>query len=166
MSPKEKKASYMKEYNKRRAEEKRAYEREYKKANKEKESVRHKKYVDSHKEERAEYLKEYMKTYDKDYWKKYRKENPEKSSLYSATRRVLKRKSSINLTRGEKDEISKIYKKCKRTTRETDVEHEVDHIIPLAKGGLHHPSNLQIITKTENRRKGTKLCYYKKKKSI
>ena len=34
--------------------------------------------------------------------------------------------------------------------------HEVDHIIPLSKGGLHHEDNLQYLTRLENRKKGAK----------
>ena len=33
----------------------------------------------------------------------------------------------------------------------------VDHIIPLAKGGLHHPRNLRIITAKENIEKRDKI---------
>ena len=35
--------------------------------------------------------------------------------------------------------------------------HEVDHIIPLSKGGLHHEDNLQYLTVYENRAKGNKI---------
>lgn len=35
--------------------------------------------------------------------------------------------------------------------------YEVDHIIPLSKGGKHHEDNLQYLTKEENRKKGSKL---------
>ena len=38
-------------------------------------------------------------------------------------------------------------------------KYHVDHIIPLSKGGLHHPDNLRVITATENLRKHTKLIY-------
>ena len=35
--------------------------------------------------------------------------------------------------------------------------YEVDHIVPLSKGGLHHQDNLQYLTVTENRTKGARL---------
>jgi len=35
--------------------------------------------------------------------------------------------------------------------------HEVDHIIPIAKGGPHHQDNLQYLTRNENRTKSDKL---------
>lgn len=35
--------------------------------------------------------------------------------------------------------------------------YEVDHIIPISKGGLHSLSNLQYLTKTENRVKSNKI---------
>lgn len=34
---------------------------------------------------------------------------------------------------------------------------EVDHIIPISRGGLHHQDNLQYLPMTENRRKSNKL---------
>jgi hypothetical protein len=55
------------------------------------------------------------------------------------------------------DKIRKIYQRCKQMCEETGIEYEVDHIIPIAKGGLHHQDNLQIITKSENRSKGCKI---------
>lgn len=35
--------------------------------------------------------------------------------------------------------------------------HEVDHIVPISKGGPHHQDNLQYLTRQANRRKGNKL---------
>ncbi len=35
--------------------------------------------------------------------------------------------------------------------------YEVDHIVPLSKGGTNYPYNLQLLTKECNRRKGNKI---------
>jgi len=35
--------------------------------------------------------------------------------------------------------------------------YEVDHIIPLSRGGLHHENNLQYLIKEQNRRKGNRM---------
>ena len=40
--------------------------------------------------------------------------------------------------------------------------HHVDHIRPLAAGGVHHPDNLQVITAEENLSKSS---FYKGKKA-
>ncbi len=55
------------------------------------------------------------------------------------------------------DIIKSIYEECRRLSVETGVPHEVDHIIPIAKGGLHHQDNLQILTMSENRKKGSNI---------
>lgn len=56
--------------------------------------------------------------------------------------------------------ILAIYREAARLTVETGVRHEVDHIYPLQSDvvcGLHCPANLQILTKTENIRKGNRI---------
>jgi len=53
-------------------------------------------------------------------------------------------------------EIAKIYRECRRITKETGVVHHVDHYYPLQGEtvcGLHVHFNLQIITKEENLQK-------------
>lgn len=54
----------------------------------------------------------------------------------------------------ERAAIQDLFTEAQRLTRETGKRHEVDHIKPLAAGGLHERSNLQIITREENQRKG------------
>ena len=46
--------------------------------------------------------------------------------------------------------IKEIYLNC-------PAGYEVDHIIPISKGGLHHQDNLQYLTPDENKRKSNKL---------
>jgi len=60
------------------------------------------------------------------------------------------------LSKAEKGAIAEIYKKARRRTAETGVQYHVDHMKPLAAGGRHHPSNLQILTAEENLSKGAK----------
>lgn len=49
--------------------------------------------------------------------------------------------------------IKAIYEKAKRLTLETGVEHQVDHILPIALGGPHAAFNLQILTAWDNKSK-------------
>jgi 5-methylcytosine-specific restriction endonuclease McrA len=73
-----------------------------------------------------------------------------------ARRRASLKNQTPDLTQEEVKRILTIYEDCSRISSETGVPHEVDHIIPICKGGLHHPDNLQILTMKENRKKGGK----------
>jgi 5-methylcytosine-specific restriction endonuclease McrA len=61
-----------------------------------------------------------------------------------------------DLTEEEKEQVLAIYSESRRLTKETGIQHHVDHIKPLAKGGRHHPSNFQILTAEENLKKSDK----------
>lgn len=78
------------------------------------------------------------------------------NGVRQAKRRATKRNQTPNLTPLDEARIMYIYDTCKKMTEETGIPHEVDHIIPICKGGWHHPDNLQILTKKENRVKGGK----------
>jgi 5-methylcytosine-specific restriction endonuclease McrA len=98
--------------------------------------------------------------------KKWRANNPEKlkeqrqrvktkQNGYQQKRRALLKNqlpddANLNL-------IQEFYRMAELKTKETGIPHEVDHIIPISKGGLHHQNNLQVITRTENRSKGNKI---------
>jgi 5-methylcytosine-specific restriction endonuclease McrA len=61
-----------------------------------------------------------------------------------------------SLTKAEKSAVAEMYKNSRRLTVDTGVQHHVDHIKPLAAGGRHRASNLQILTASENLSKGSK----------
>jgi len=57
------------------------------------------------------------------------------------------------------DAIKQFYIEAQRLTKETGIQHEVDHVIPI-KGkfvsGLHVPANLQILTEKQNQTKNAR----------
>lgn len=58
------------------------------------------------------------------------------------------------------ERIAEIYDQAAMLTAKTGVEHHVDHYFPIQGrrvSGLHVQNNLQILTATENLRKGNKL---------
>ena len=71
-------------------------------------------------------------------------------NIRGARRRANMAKATVPLSSKEKQQIMEIYKNC-------PTGYEVDHIIPISKGGKHHPSNLQYLTAEENRSKSNKI---------
>ena len=91
-----------------------------------------------------------------EYCRKYNKTFKGKVNTMICNAKRRERLQTI-LTAEEMENIQSIYEECQRISQETGIPHHVDHIIPLAKGGQHHPSNLQILSATENLKKGTKI---------
>jgi 5-methylcytosine-specific restriction endonuclease McrA len=90
----------------------------------------------------------------------WRKANKEKHVANVVRHRALKHKRIPIKVRDcpiEKKRLRQIYKLCHIFTKATGVQHHVDHMWPISKGGPHWSGNLQIITATENLRKSTKL---------
>lgn len=90
--------------------------------------------------------------------KKYRQTEGGKAvgAKSAATRRAKKKNQTPDLTQEQVGRILNLYQECAKLTASTGIPHEVDHIVPICKGGLHHPDNLQILTMEENRKKGGK----------
>lgn len=89
--------------------------------------------------------------------KRYRQKYPERKRAECAKRRALKHLVTI----GDLTEIAKIYARSYELRRQ-GFNVNVDHIIPLSKGGAHSPDNLQIISAFENNRKFNSLTYVPK----
>ena len=89
--------------------------------------------------------------------KKYREENKDKvrqlKKVSEAKRRANKLKASSKLTFIQEQLIKQYYEHSTRLKNKLGIEFHVDHIVPLSIGGLHHPSNLQVVPARWNVRK-------------
>lgn len=92
-------------------------------------------------------------------FKNWREANPHKNSQRHKAYRVAKLGQTPPLARTSlcKLIMDEIYWYRDFLTEVTGIPHDVDHIIPISKGGEHAPWNLQVLTATENRSKGNKL---------
>lgn len=109
----------------------------------------------------AEIMKRYYETHREAHAtsaRKWREEHPERNAALLGKGTVIQRgypnaiPADFNL-----EATLPFYEEARRLTRETGIDHEVDHIIPLAFGGLHSALNLQVLTAVENRIKGNKV---------
>jgi len=89
--------------------------------------------------------------------REYHKTHPEKRCALEAKRRAKTEGTLCNLNKEQKKIIECLYKCRKRVSECTGIEHHVDHIIPLSRGGLHTPENLQVILASINMSKSDKL---------
>ena len=165
-----------KKYNKNNKEKSVIRHKKYYEVNKERLLIQHRKYNqdnkitisligkiyrESNKKAKSEYDKNYkMANKDKILLrnKKYRENNKAKVNNYCANYRALKLKATPVLTKQELKDIE-LYYILAQYLSEFGTKHHVDHIIPLSKGGLHHPDNLQVLTERDNRCKNAKLNY-------
>ena len=82
---------------------------------------------------------------------KWAKENPGKHNAKSARRRALKKAQTPSWYCHET--VTAIYEVA------SEFGYEVDHIVPLSKGGLHSHENLQLLTPAENMSKSDSDCW-------
>ena len=125
--------------------------------------------------ESARYRAKYPEK-SKMYLKAYRDRNREKLAkdalvrqknnlAYSASQTAKRRATKLNatpkwLTKFDLDYIKHLYLQSQELSKITEIEHNVDHIIPLQGKtvcGLHIPWNLQVITAEYNRVKSNEV---------
>lgn len=94
--------------------------------------------------------------------KRWAKENPIRIAAQSAAKHAKRRaKLRGNEVHGreESSAIIDLYVRARCLSERTGVPHEVDHIVPIARGGGHVLSNLQIITKGDHTKKSDAESY-------
>ena len=87
----------------------------------------------------------------------WRRNNPDVMLAFVNKRRARIHKAIVNMSSEERLAMESLYAKARYLTKTTGNNYHVDHIIPLSKGGPHHPSNLQILLASENHKKGARL---------
>lgn len=88
--------------------------------------------------------------------KRWQAANLAYAASLSAKRRAQQRGAAAHLTTDERNIVAVIYQTCRRVTKCVGLEFHVDHVMPLALGGKHEPSNLQLLPAAVNRKKGAK----------
>lgn len=116
-------------------------------------------YQEKKEEQRAYYQERYeanpeLRKLNAERSKQWRQDNPDVVAAQTALRRA--RKLDATPAWANLEAIAEIYKRCSEINEQTEIAHQVDHIIPLNGDlvcGLHVESNLQIITAEENNKK-------------
>ncbi len=153
--------------------DKKNYHKQYHIDNKEELNERSRKWAKDNKEHKLEYQKQYRKN-NKDLIEKQSKRyyidnrihineqskwweihNKDKRRVLNIKRRAMKCNQTPKLT---EQEIMKI-KLYGQIAQYLGKDWHIDHIHPISKGGLHHPDNLQILTKDANLQKNNKLDF-------
>lgn len=83
--------------------------------------------------------------------------NKEKQTFYANQKRARKIAATpiirADLAAVFNEELLLIYTECRALSVMSGVPHNVDHIFPLSRGGVHAPWNLRIILRSENQSK-------------
>ena len=142
-------------------EDKKAYDKVRYKANRKKMNDYSKAYHQANKESKKVYNEAWQKANKEKcagYKKAWQKANRNKFNNYNAIRRARKNKTNVVITKEEKQKINQLYKIAQDATKLFGYGWDVDHIIPLSKGGLHKLTNLQVVPSTWNRTKHNLNC--------
>jgi len=89
--------------------------------------------------------------------KKWCCNNTHKVTEIQRRKRARHKNAFVSLTTKEKKKILLLESTRQELQKETGRPYHIDHILPIAHGGIHHPVNLQILDGEENLSKNAKL---------
>lgn len=151
---------------KEKAKDRSEYSKAWRAANPEKQRAYQKKWIDANKEQRRAIERawrarnpEKVAEMNRRGGKKWASENKGHRLAIVRARQLAKRQRTPPWA--DRAAIRRVYEEAAAITAVSGVPHEVDHIYPLQGelvSGLHVAGNLRVITRAENRSKGTKLC--------
>jgi len=160
---KEKVLAQRKEYQQTNKEAIRAHKKKYYQNNKERLVAIGREYYAANREERCAQKAVYREANREKlnaYGREYQQDNPGKINAYTAKRKAAKiQRTPRWLTNDDYNAIRTLYETAAALTKSTGIKHHVDHIIPLqgrTVSGFHCPTNLQILTQSENCSKNNK----------
>lgn len=117
-------------------------------------------YDQKHKDDRKKYSKKWRdenRDISNAHSRRWAKEHPEEHAMRARLRRSRQRNAGGSHTVEEiKALLSKQKFKCAACSKRVADSYEVDHIVPLSKGGSNDIRNLQILCISCNRRKNAK----------
>ena len=124
-------------------------------SNVDKQRARSREYARKHREERKVYMEEYRSNHILER-QAYRQTHAEEHAIHERNRNSLKRTSGVKLTKGQWEAIKSSYGHCCAYCGYKVPRLTIDHVIPLAKGGLHTLDNLVPACRPCNLSKGTR----------
>ena len=81
-----------------------------------------------------------------------------KAAIYLERRKARLKAQTPELTQEEERKIFNLYQLRDALNDDAGfIAYHIDHIVPLARGGLHHPVNLRVIPSLENIKKGDRI---------
>jgi 5-methylcytosine-specific restriction endonuclease McrA len=89
--------------------------------------------------------------------RQWNKANPGVALAAKALRRIRLARASVSLLPIETTIVRAFYDTAVFLTQLTGRSFHVDHIVPISRGGLHHPRNLQVLRGVDNLKKGARL---------
>jgi len=85
---------------------------------------------------------------------KYKKENPEKCRVFCSNYRAKKKYNGGKLSVGIVKKLSSLQQGRCACCKSKLIKYDVDHIVPISKGGMNIDSNVQLLCQKCNRKKG------------